>query len=205
MISVKLTNHDRSRITSVVLDYTFEKQKQELDVIEKELANKAYYYFFPFESSSHHSSDIRMHQLPDGWLPEYDYIRVSAGGYINYLYFEEFKRFPSSWDCISTHIIMDQKLISEIQTFLHKQELFEEETAKFKRKFYSLLTKITTSSKLYSEMPELEAILGSDFFGKTVSNNSLVPTVKEVFCEIAKHRNEERDGCCEGKVIEENE
>ena len=50
-------------------------------------------------------------------------------------------------------------------------------------------------------MPEAVDILGNNFFGSIEPPSALVTTAKEIMCEIAHARNEKKEGCNEGKIV----
>lgn len=195
---MKLANHHKSKVVDKFKEYTFSERKKESDKTMYSLAQEYY------ETTYGSEMITQMNALPKGWLMEENRIWVNAGGYSITLSFPEnvFVRIPVC-DRHNCPAAKDPKLIHKMQKWAMETKTLQEEKSKFGFKMHSFLGNITTDAKLFAAMPEAKNILGVDFFGQSaVPCTALVTTAKEILCVVAKERGEDREGCCNGKLVE---
>lgn len=199
---MKLTNYWCERIENKMVDYAFEEKKRLMKDKENKLALEVYYFLYPMESLSFETSILKMKDLPDDWLPERNRLWLNAGGYSVALCMDKNYKFPYNRPNRYNITITNQELINKIQSFVNDKQNLDEEISNFTRKIKSFLMVITTDKMLFTEMPDAVTILGNDFFGVTKPSTALVTTAKEIMCQIAYNRNEERENCCDGNLVE---
>lgn len=212
-MAVRLTNGMRSGINNKIVNHTFEKVFTELADRSGKLAIRTYYGKYPSEKKAFQLpikkiEDIRMLDLPTHWMEYRNYIYVNAGGYNATLHFKVERPFPikdkgngNRWGQERLNVT-DPVLILDIQKYLNDVEKAAEEKTNLQRKISSFLAAIKTTKELFAEMPELETILGKDYFVEVTPTTALTTTAKEILCVVAKIREEDREGCCDGKLVE---
>lgn len=201
MVTIRLNSLLRRRIKNKLAQHAFGPKQKELEAICVSLGDTVYYLKYPNENPYNKYAGYRMVDMPDNWLMEDHSMYVNASGYSIYLNFSSPKRVPCSFSRYDQFNITDASVINKIQKYCNEDKLLKEEQTKLTNKISCFLASISTVKQFYEQMPEAVDILGSDFFGTVEPSTALVTTAKEIMCEIAHIRKEEKTGCCEGKVI----
>jgi len=198
----RLNQYDRKEILNRFLDHTFETETNSLKELESTLALKARTMMLDKTVSVggkvYKEIDL-IELLPEAYFPTYNYISVNAGGYNNYLHFENRIELRQPYKLNSRYDVTDRTLINEIQTFSNRQQTLKEKIQRLSTKMRSFLNGVRTVGKLFETMPELKEILG-DKWTVSMPSKALVVTAAEILCEVAMHRGEERDGCKNGVI-----
>lgn len=193
---MRLYQTDRYHINAKLMEYTFSAQKKVMNEREFALADEC------FSSIYTEKEILHMESLPKGWLPIHYSFYVNAGGYHLDLHFRGEKRAPSNfragWG--EQYNLTDPDLITRLQKFAQDKEKLKESEKLFRRKIESFLRSITTRKGLLVQMPELKDILGASYFEeKKIPCTALTTTAKEIVCEMANFRGEDKEGCCDGR------
>lgn len=196
---MRLYLYEKRKIVARFEDYTFAAREKVLDETRNALATEVYEGLYDL------ATRVKMNALPDGWLPVDRTFYVNAGGFRVFLNLKDRCRFLTNTNTRDINIV-DPVLIGKIQKWAIALDKFTEERNNFRHKMHSFLGNITTDKKLFEAMPEAKEILGESFFGvPTPPCTELITTAKEILCEVAQNRGEEREGCCNGKLIEPEE
>jgi hypothetical protein len=198
---VKIYQSHRYNIASKLVAYTFDAREKLLHEREASLALEVYNTVFDEQTR------LKMNSLPEGWLDTTTFVYANAGGYSLCLHFNHpctaSKRIPANRRHDRFNLT-DQDLIGRVQTLANDAARFAEERNSFRRKIESFLKSVSTDKRLFELMPELKAIIGDNFFGVPVPvSTAIVATAAEILCVVAKNRGEDREGCCEGKLVKE--
>lgn len=199
---VKIYQHQRDTIANKMVTYTFSAREKVLWEIEFALAREVYNIRYDEQTR------VKMNALPDGWLSTTNNFTVNAGGYVVSLSFGSYEdRVSFRVPYKDSHIRQDltnQDLINRVQALAISQKRLREEQNEFRSKLWSFLKSITTDTRLFDLMPELKEVIGDNFFGNPQPvSTAIVTTAAEILCVVAKNRGEDREGCCEGKLVKE--
>lgn len=183
MTSIRLTVFRRQNILRKVVEYTFDETKKKIENEEISLVDKCFRYTY-----SQKELDL-MNSLPKGWLSEIHNFWVNAGGQQMYFYLKPDR--PDSVRCVPHNIKFvvpfGTELCTDIQKFAQRKQKFEEEQRLFSNKFMSFLRSFSTLKRLKEEMPELEQIMGKEYFQDEVAPTSLVPFKTELVNMISAY------------------
>lgn len=103
------------------------------------------------------------------------------------------------------YVVKDADLAAEIQAHAQALRGWQEEFLTLNADISSTIAGFRTVEALLEAIPELATLAPDLKKIAAVPANALVPTVERLMCSIAKIRGEERDGCCDGKRIADNE
>jgi hypothetical protein len=193
---MRLYGWNRNKITNRFIEYTFGVREKVLNETRNTLGMEVY------NSMYDTATRVKMQALPDGWLPEQDYLYVNARGYVlNLQLGKKVRVFARNISSGRTNLT-DDAMITRLQNHAMEEERVREERSAFAGKMRSFLANINTDKKLFEAMPEAKDILGENFFGvPDTPCTALVTTANEILCVVAKNREEEREGCCNGKLV----
>lgn len=206
----RLNQYDRHSILNTFLDYSFKEQNESNNEREAELANKARNHVLNksivFAGRTYKEFDF-ISLLPDQYVAKSHLIWVNAAGYNAELHFSgnyhlpaiEHKMPKNNWG--NRFDITDAKLNTEIQQLVQLKQKTQEKREHLRSKMRMFLKGIRTVKNLLEVMPELKDILGEEWFSAPVPTTAIVVTAKEILCEMANLRGEQREGCCAGEVI----
>lgn len=103
------------------------------------------------------------------------------------------------------YIIKDTELAAAVQQFVQDLKAQDEETSTLFRQINSTIQGFRYLEDLLEAIPDLNT-LAPDLKTQAIpAPNALVTTAESLMCSIAKMRGDERDGCCDGKRIADNE
>ena len=154
MSTVKLRKQIKDSVEAAILSHRFSAEDKALQARLKKLARDIYDDVFK------PAQQKRMNDLPKGWLPERDAIRVQIGGSYERLQLPEPLRFTSETSgCTLAAYDGKHKFSEEWLSIEGEEKKLDELRFHFKKQIQSVFSRATTVNRLKELWPEIAEFL----------------------------------------------